>query len=221
MASYSTPLGLSEWLKPTRPNTGLHPPYPTTAELVSLFHNDTHNIPVSDKWKSVWVTSRKGEDLDAIHVRMSGLASAMVHVLDGSGDSERGGIGKHERVAVFGHVAPLIGLIRAFVESRRPIQMGVCSITTLKRLCENGEAETSAALGGEGAVVSAATVLPVKVKSRWAVDPLCSCSHLSGGESMPGGFEDPTWVFVRTPVQASPDSSLHCLQPSHPPAHTR
>lgn len=193
-------IGLSEWLMPLQPNTGLHPAYPSTSELVQLFSGSSDNYPLSDSWKSIWIVSRRGEDVDGLHRRMEGVAKVFVWALDE--DLQKGRdvttnvpdvSFQYERIAVFGHVAPLIGFIRALVGDRIPVLMGVGSITTLTRARTKDE---STSKNSECQMRNSQLVATSDFKSKWDVVSLCSHAHLSSGESKPGGFEDPTWMFV-------------------------
>lgn len=148
--------GLAEWYSPVAPDTGLHPRPSSATELRGYFPE------IDDSWKSIYYVSRKGEDLDAVHDRASGLMRALVpHI-------ERKFGGQHKRVLLVSHAATVIALTRGLLaDGEMPLKVGCCTVTELAR--KPGETEV---LGG------------------WDVKRLADGSHLKEGVQREWGFEN-------------------------------
>ncbi|KZO98371.1 phosphoglycerate mutase-like protein [Calocera viscosa TUFC12733] len=108
--------GLSEWYMHVKPNTGLLP-RPMHASALK------EHFPIIDDSKtSLYLPSRKGEDILGVHRRAAVTLNALVHTADAS------------RILLVTHAATTIALVRALLRDfHLPIRVGCCSVSTLKR----------------------------------------------------------------------------------------
>ncbi|TBU65026.1 histidine phosphatase superfamily [Dichomitus squalens] len=152
--------GLSEWYSPAAPGTGL---YPRPGQATDL---RTHVPEISDDWQSIFYPTRKGEDAPEMHDRSHDLLRALIPAVE----HKYGG--KHQRILLVSHAAPIIGLVRVLVDNRAlPLRVGTCSITDLRP-----RDTLSNAVG------------------NWEAIKLADSSHLEEGALRDWGFEDAVYI---------------------------
>jgi len=108
--------GISEWYMHVKPGTGLLPrPQPASA-LKKYF-------PLIDDSKaSLYLPSRKGEDIPEVHRRAAITLDALIQTANSP------------RLLLVTHAATAIALVRALVGNPKlPIRVGCCSVSTLTR----------------------------------------------------------------------------------------
>lgn len=148
--------GISEWYSPVVPGTGLHPRPGRVSELQSYFSE------IDPSWSSVWCPSRKGEDVEEVHVRIDDFLRVFIPGV------ERKYPGKHTRILLVSHAATTIALVRSLLGDKNlPLRVGCCSLSEFIR----------------------APNMPGVVGS-WKAIRLADGDHLTEGASRDWGFED-------------------------------
>ncbi|KAI8995587.1 histidine phosphatase superfamily [Trametes punicea] len=148
--------GLSEWYSPVTPGTGLHP-RPASATALRAYFPE-----IDDSWKSIYYTTRKGEDVPQVHDRARELMRALIPCI------ERKFGGRHKCILLVSHAATVIALTRELIGDRSlPLRVGCCSLTELHR--KPGETKTVGC---------------------WEAKRLADGGHLKDGTSRDWGFED-------------------------------
>ncbi|KAH9082158.1 histidine phosphatase superfamily [Lactarius deliciosus] len=151
--------GIAEWYSPVEPGTGLHP-RPSSASALKA-----HFPEIDDSWSSLWYSSRKGEDVEALHDRIAGFLTVFVP------EVQRRFSGAHKRILLVSHAATVIALARELVGDRSlSFRAACCSLTVLDR--KVGDAAQLAVVGG------------------WTARVLSDGSHLKDGAQRDWGFED-------------------------------
>lgn len=125
-----------------------------------------NTVEIDPSWSSVWLPPRKGEDLEGIHARMSGLLKQFIHQIDTRPD-----MCHHKRVVLLSHAAPIIAMCRSLLaQPELPLRVGCCTLSQFSR--------QHVAVGGNAA-------------SRWGAVSLASCAHLTNQTSLRDwGFDD-------------------------------
>ncbi|KAK7463617.1 C6 zinc cluster transcription factor-like protein [Stygiomarasmius scandens] len=116
---------LSEWHSDVSGQQGIaayHPPSP--AELSKKFPQ----IDLSASWAPpVWVAPSQGETVDVIRARVKAFIPDMIREIEESFN------GKHERILLMSHAAPLIALVQALLGEDASPRPGCCSLSELVR----------------------------------------------------------------------------------------
>ena len=149
--------GLSEWYSPVAPGTGLHPRPESASSLKQWF-------PEIDPagWSTTWYSSRRGEDVEAIHDRADGYLSVFIPHVEKL-------YPQHKVIMLVSHAATTITLVRSLLGDRNlPLRVGCCSLTEFVRKEEDDW----------------------KVIGGWEVKKLADGAHLRDGASREWGFED-------------------------------
>ncbi|EJU01884.1 phosphoglycerate mutase-like protein [Dacryopinax primogenitus] len=108
--------GLSEWYMRVKPNTGLLPRPHHASSLKEHFPN------IDDSRQSVYLPSRKGEDIPEVHRRADETLKALLHTANSP------------RMLLVTHAATAIALIRGLArDPDLPVRVGCCTITTFRR----------------------------------------------------------------------------------------
>ncbi|KAH9898443.1 histidine phosphatase superfamily [Cubamyces lactineus] len=148
--------GLSEWYSPVAPGTGLHPRPASAAELRTYFPE------IDESWQSIYYPSRKGEDVEQVHDRASGLLRALVPYIEHKFDD------KHKRILLVSHAATVIALTHELMGDRDlPLRVGCCTLTELRRKPEEPE-----------------------IVGNWETKRLADGGHLKEGSTREWGLED-------------------------------
>ncbi|KAF9241329.1 histidine phosphatase superfamily [Melanogaster broomeanus] len=148
--------GLSEWYSTALPGTGLLPRPKGATDLQSLFPE------INASWSSIWLPSRKGEDVEELHARVAGFLDHFIHHVERRTDIN------HKNILFVSHAATIIALCRGLLaQPDLPLRVGCCTLSQLSRK-----------LDADGA-------------SQWDAISLASSAHLSDQETLRDwGFED-------------------------------
>jgi len=150
--------GLSEWYAPVEPGTGLHPRPGSATELKK------HIDPIDPMWKSTYYPTRRGEWIHELHSR----CGEVLEILKAAIEDEFPG--KHRRVLLFSHGAPIIAFARELVGNRDlPLRIGCCSVTELARKTD---------------------AHPIAMVGMYNPVRLASGDHLAEGAQRCWGFDD-------------------------------
>jgi transcription factor C subunit 7 len=116
----------------------------------------------------VWYPSRNGEDLVALHDRLTGFLTALIP------EVQRRFAGVHKRILLVSHAATIAALARELVGDRNLVfQVACCSLTVLDR---------NDAVAGESAQRT--------VIGNWRARLLSDGRHLKDGLQRAWGFRD-------------------------------
>ncbi|KAJ8496107.1 hypothetical protein ONZ45_g12590 [Pleurotus djamor] len=149
--------GISEWYSPVASGTGLHPRPSSATDLQQYFPE------IDPSWSSLWYPSRKGEDVEEVHLRTRGFLEAFAPEVE----SRFGKAERDRRVLLVSHAATVITLARGLLADRDlPLRVGCCSLTVMERK------DGLPVLGG------------------WEPKLLADGSHLAKGSDREWGFED-------------------------------
>ncbi|KAF8893065.1 histidine phosphatase superfamily [Infundibulicybe gibba] len=145
--------GISEWCSPVMPGAELHQRAGSADFLQSFF-------PEIDRcWSPVLYPSPKGENVAELHERAADFLSRFIP------EVERQFPGKHARILLVSHAAPIITLVRGLLDDRKlDLRVGCCSVTEVAR-------RSSCA-------------------SEWTTRRLGDGSHLRDGAQKEWGFRD-------------------------------
>jgi hypothetical protein len=122
----------------------------------------TYFSEIDPSWSSIWLPTRRGEDVEALHERANGVLDLLVTEIE-----NRFG-GKHKNILLVSHAATVIVLCRALLaHPDLPLRVGCCSISEFSR-----KSDAPGVLGA------------------WEALALASGSHLKEGASRDWGLED-------------------------------
>ncbi|KAJ7597083.1 phosphoglycerate mutase-like protein [Mycena floridula] len=146
--------GISEWYSPVAPKTGLHPRPGSATELQAYFPE------ISAEWSSIYYPSRRGEDVQQVHVRCEEFLSDFIPQV------RRKFEGKHSHILLVSHAATVIAIARGLLADRTvPLRVGCCSLSEFEKQSEN-------------------------LLGRWKGNKLADGTHMVNGSERDWGFED-------------------------------
>ncbi|KAN0100662.1 Histidine phosphatase superfamily [Tylopilus felleus] len=124
--------GLSEWYSTVAPGTGLFPRPKNAVELRALLPEISpswNTVEIDPSWSSIWLPSRKGEDVEGIHARMSDVLMRLVHQIDMRSD-----MCHHKHILLLSHAAPIIAMCRHLLaQPDLPLRVGCCTLSQFTR----------------------------------------------------------------------------------------
>ncbi|KAG9314400.1 histidine phosphatase superfamily [Chiua virens] len=124
--------GLSEWYSPVAPGTGLFPRPKSAIELRTMLPEISpswNTVEIDPSWSSIWLPSRKGEDLNGIHARTAGVLRHLVHAVETRPDMRH-----HKRILLLSHAATIIAVCRHLAgQPGLPLRVGCCTVSEFER----------------------------------------------------------------------------------------